>query len=331
MPVIDIDGVLGGMWADREGYVDTTGTVWAYAGAAKKRGATVIEHNRVLELTHRSDRTWDVVTENGTINAEHVVNAAGLWAKQVGRMVGLRAAGVAARAPLPHHRDDPRSRGVEDRNADGRRPRRLHLYAPGPEGHADRHLRDPHATLVDGRRAVGLRRRASAGKHRPHRGRARTRPSPVSGLAEGRNSQVGQRRFHLLAGRQPARRPGRGQAGLLARLRRDGRVPAGRRRRQGARRMDDPRGDDRGPLRPRYRPLRPLYVQSGIHQADDRRVLRPQVRHDVPRRAIAGGTPAEDDAGLRRHVGCRLPMGTIPGDWRSRSTSARPASRRSRR
>ena len=54
-PIISVDGVLGGMWADREGYVDTTGTVWAYAGAAKKRGATVIEHNRVLELKQRPD------------------------------------------------------------------------------------------------------------------------------------------------------------------------------------------------------------------------------------------------------------------------------------
>jgi glycine/D-amino acid oxidase-like deaminating enzyme len=36
-PVINVDGVIGGMWADREGYVDTTGTVWAYAGAAKRR------------------------------------------------------------------------------------------------------------------------------------------------------------------------------------------------------------------------------------------------------------------------------------------------------
>ena len=87
------------MWADREGYVDTTGTVWAYAGAAKKRGATVIEHNRVLELEAAPDRTWDVVTEKGTINAEHVVNAAGLWAKQVGRMVGLDL----PVSPLEHH------------------------------------------------------------------------------------------------------------------------------------------------------------------------------------------------------------------------------------
>ena len=98
-PVINVEGILGGMWADREGYVDTTGTVWAYAGAARKRGATVIEHNRVLDLKHRPDSSWDVVTERGTINAERVVNAAGLWAKQVGRMVGLDL----PLSPLEHH------------------------------------------------------------------------------------------------------------------------------------------------------------------------------------------------------------------------------------
>ena len=98
-PIIDVEGVLGGMWADREGYVDTTGTVWAYAGAAKKSGATVIEHNRVMELKQRPNASWDLITEGGVINAEHVVNAAGLWAKQVGRMVGLDL----PLAPLEHH------------------------------------------------------------------------------------------------------------------------------------------------------------------------------------------------------------------------------------
>jgi dimethylglycine dehydrogenase len=98
-PIISVEGVLGGMWADREGYVDTTGTVWAYAGAAKKRGATVIEHNRVMELKQRPNASWDLITEGGVINAEHVVNAAGLWAKQVGRMVGLDL----PLSPLEHH------------------------------------------------------------------------------------------------------------------------------------------------------------------------------------------------------------------------------------
>ncbi len=92
------DGILGGMWADREGYVDTTGTVHAYAGAAKKRGATVIENNRVLELNQTADG-WQVVTEKGTITCEHVVNAAGLWAKQVGRMAGIEL----PVSPLNHH------------------------------------------------------------------------------------------------------------------------------------------------------------------------------------------------------------------------------------
>ena len=87
-PVLSTHGILGGLWADREGYVDTAGTVLAYTGAAKKNGATVIEHNRVLELNQTSEG-WDVVTEKGTISCEHVVNAAGLWAKQVGRMAGI--------------------------------------------------------------------------------------------------------------------------------------------------------------------------------------------------------------------------------------------------
>ena len=98
-PIMDVDGVLGGLWADREGYVDTTGTVQAYAIAAKNMGAEVIEHNRVLELKQRADGSWDVLTEQGMVHAEHVVNAGGLWAKQVGRMVGLEL----PVSPLEHH------------------------------------------------------------------------------------------------------------------------------------------------------------------------------------------------------------------------------------
>lgn len=97
-PIMDVTGVIGGLWADREGYLDTTGTVQAYARAARQRGAEIIEHNRVLELRPRHDG-WDVVTEQGTIRTEHVVNAAGLWAKQVGRMVELDL----PVSPLEHH------------------------------------------------------------------------------------------------------------------------------------------------------------------------------------------------------------------------------------
>ncbi len=97
-PVMSTHGILGGMWADREGYIDTTGTVHAYAGAARKYGAQVIEHNRVLELQEVPEG-WRLITEKGTVTCEHVVNAAGLWAKQVGRMAGIEL----PVSPLEHH------------------------------------------------------------------------------------------------------------------------------------------------------------------------------------------------------------------------------------
>src|SRR3954454_20789356 len=64
-PIITTEGICGGMWADREGYIDTTGVVQAYAKGAKMRGADVIEHNRVLELNQRPGGGWTVVTEKG--------------------------------------------------------------------------------------------------------------------------------------------------------------------------------------------------------------------------------------------------------------------------
>ena len=97
-PIMSTDGILGGMWADREGYVDTTGTVHAYAGAARKYGGEIIEHNRVIEL-HQTKEGWEIITEKGVIHTENVVNAAGLWAKQVGRMAGIEL----PVSPLNHH------------------------------------------------------------------------------------------------------------------------------------------------------------------------------------------------------------------------------------
>ena len=59
----------------------------------------MIEHNKVESLTQRPDGSWNVITEQGPVHAEHVVNAGGLWAKQVGRMVGLDL----PLSPLEHH------------------------------------------------------------------------------------------------------------------------------------------------------------------------------------------------------------------------------------
>ena len=98
-PIVDIRGIHGGLYDPNEGHLDTTGTVRAYAKAAQKSGAEVILRNRVLELLPRRNGGWDVVTEHGTIQTEHVVNAGGLWAKQVGRMAGIDL----PVAPMQHH------------------------------------------------------------------------------------------------------------------------------------------------------------------------------------------------------------------------------------
>jgi dimethylglycine dehydrogenase len=99
VPIIDPSGLHGALFDPEEGNLDPNGATYAYAGAARARGVAVIESTRVVALERRADGDWDVVTDGGTITAEHVVNAAGLWARRVGRMVGVDHPLV----PMLHH------------------------------------------------------------------------------------------------------------------------------------------------------------------------------------------------------------------------------------
>ena len=86
---VNVDGVLGALYDPLDGHLDPSGTTHAYAKAARIGGAEIVTQNRVLELVQRDQGTWDVVTEKGTIHAEHVVNAGGLWAREVAAMAGV--------------------------------------------------------------------------------------------------------------------------------------------------------------------------------------------------------------------------------------------------
>ena len=88
-PLMDKRHFLGALHNTLEGHVDPSGVTHAYAKAARLAGAEVCRHTRVVETLARADGGWDVVTEKGTVTAEHVVNAGGLWAREVGRMAGL--------------------------------------------------------------------------------------------------------------------------------------------------------------------------------------------------------------------------------------------------
>ncbi len=88
-PITNTDGVLGALYDPLDGHLDPSGTTHAYAKAAQMQGAEVILRNPVLETNSRADGSWEVVTEQGTVIAEQLVNAAGLWAREVGAMAGV--------------------------------------------------------------------------------------------------------------------------------------------------------------------------------------------------------------------------------------------------
>ena len=88
-PITNLDGIIGALYDPLDGHLDPSGTTHAYAKAARMGGATIETHCKVIETNQRSDGTWDVVTEKGTIHAEHIVNAGGLWAREVGAMAGV--------------------------------------------------------------------------------------------------------------------------------------------------------------------------------------------------------------------------------------------------
>ncbi|MBL4749071.1 MAG: FAD-dependent oxidoreductase [Amylibacter sp.] len=88
-PITNVDGVIGGLYDPLDGHLDPSGTTHAYAKAARMGGAEIVLHNPVIETNQRPDGTWDVVTKLGTIHAEHIVNAGGLWARELGAMAGV--------------------------------------------------------------------------------------------------------------------------------------------------------------------------------------------------------------------------------------------------
>ena len=88
-PLLDKKKFIGAMYDPVEGHVDPYGVTHAYAKSAQIGGATIQLRTRVMDLVQREDGSWDVITDQGNIHAQHVVNAGGLWAREVGRMVGI--------------------------------------------------------------------------------------------------------------------------------------------------------------------------------------------------------------------------------------------------
>ena len=89
MPLLDPSKFVGALYDPIEGHCDPYGVTHAYAKAARKNGAIVETQTKVDALSQDADGTWKIKTIKGEIKAEHIVNAGGLWAREIGRMVGL--------------------------------------------------------------------------------------------------------------------------------------------------------------------------------------------------------------------------------------------------
>ena len=98
-PLIDPKHYYAALWDDQDGDLDPSGTTYAFAKAARHYGAQYFTHTPATATTQRPDGTWDVTTPKGVINAEHIVNCGGLWAREVGHMGGLHL----PVQPMEHH------------------------------------------------------------------------------------------------------------------------------------------------------------------------------------------------------------------------------------
>jgi len=99
MPLLDPSHFVGALWDPNEGHVDPAGVTRAYARAAQIMGAEIHRFTPVRELVPLASGEWEVVTDRGTIRCEHVVNAAGLWARDLALENGIRLPLLA----MEHH------------------------------------------------------------------------------------------------------------------------------------------------------------------------------------------------------------------------------------
>ena len=89
-PFYNLEGVLGALHTPDDGHVDPTNVTMAMAAGARAKGARIIRRCRATNITQAESGEWVVETEKGTITCEHVVNAGGTYARQMGEWSGLQ-------------------------------------------------------------------------------------------------------------------------------------------------------------------------------------------------------------------------------------------------
>jgi 4-methylaminobutanoate oxidase (formaldehyde-forming) len=94
-PLIELTNVVGAAWIAGDGYVDPSSLTNAYAAGARAGGIALLQGVRVTSLKKRGRRVTTVVTDQGEIEAECVIDAAGMWGREIAAMVGTRVPACA--------------------------------------------------------------------------------------------------------------------------------------------------------------------------------------------------------------------------------------------
>ncbi|WP_170415289.1 FAD-dependent oxidoreductase [Ruegeria atlantica] len=89
-PFYNLEGVLGALHTPDDGHVDPTNVTMAMATGARQKGVRIFRNCRATNITQADNGEWVVETEQGTITCEHVVNAGGTYARQMGEWSGLQ-------------------------------------------------------------------------------------------------------------------------------------------------------------------------------------------------------------------------------------------------
>ncbi len=88
MPHMETHDLVGGLWDPKDGHIDPAQLTQAFAKGARTAGVTIRRFCPVTAIAQTASGEWEVSTPDGTVTAEIVVNAAGYYAPNIGRMIG---------------------------------------------------------------------------------------------------------------------------------------------------------------------------------------------------------------------------------------------------
>jgi 4-methylaminobutanoate oxidase (formaldehyde-forming) len=88
-PLADTSDIIAGFFVPEDGRANPVDATMALAKGARMGGASIYEETEVTDVNHKNGRVTGVVTNEGEIEVEYVVNCAGMWARQLGELAGV--------------------------------------------------------------------------------------------------------------------------------------------------------------------------------------------------------------------------------------------------